>query len=99
MHDTPPAVRRVPALVWAALVAATAVNLYLGLTNDAKIYAAGFDDYLAKIKLFGSLGTYRVFGPLNQPFTTPPFMIHVLRAMGWLAQTTHLPFKFWLRLP
>jgi hypothetical protein len=92
-------VRNVRAIVWAALAAATAVKLYLALTTAGTIDAAGFADHLAKIEQFGGVGAYRVRGAFNNPFNSPPFMIHALKAMGWLAQTTPLPFPFWLRLP
>ena len=86
-------------LVWAALTAATAVKLYLALTTAGSLDAAGFADHLTKIEQVGGLGAYAVRGAFNNPFNSPPFMIHALRAMGWLERTTHLPFPFWLRLP
>lgn len=98
-HDTPPAAGHVRALVWVALATATAVKLYLALTTVGALDAAGFADHLAKIEQVGGLGAYRVRGAFNNPFNSPPFMIHALRGMGWLAQTTPFPFPFWLRLP
>lgn len=91
--------RNVRAIVWAALAAATAAKIFLALTTAGTIDAAGFADHLAKIEQFGGLDAYRVRGAFNNPFNSPPFMIHALKAMGWLAQTTPLPFPFWLRLP
>jgi 4-amino-4-deoxy-L-arabinose transferase-like glycosyltransferase len=90
---------KVHRLVWVALAAASLLKLYLALTTAGTIDAAGFADHLAKIEQLGGLGAYRVRGAFDNPFNSPPFMIHALRAMGWLAQTTHLPFPFWLRLP
>jgi hypothetical protein len=90
---------KVRAVVWIALGAASALKLYLAFKTAGTIDAAGFADHLAKIEQFGGLGAYRVRGAFDNPFNSPPFMIHALRAMGWLAQTTHLPFPFWLRLP
>lgn len=87
------------AIVWAALAAATAAKLWLALTTAGTIDAAGFADHLAKIEQLGGLGAYRVRGAFNNPYNHPPFMIHTLKAMGWLAQTTPLPFPFWLRFP
>jgi len=37
--------------------------------------------------------------PAAWDFNHPASMIHVLRAMGWLADTTGIFFPFWLRLP
>src|SRR2546423_4465042 len=89
----------IPALVWVALAAATAVKLYLALTTVGTLDVPGFVDHLMRIEQFGGLGAYRTLGAFNNPFNHPPFMIHALRAMGWLTRTTHLPFPFWLRLP
>lgn len=86
-------------VVWLALAAATALKLYLALTTAGTLDAAGFADHLSKIEQLGGLGAYRVRGAFNNPFNSPPFMIHALRAMGWLARATRLPFPFWLRLP
>src|SRR5215510_3618928 len=85
--------------VWAALAAATALKLYLALTTAGSMDAVGFADHLTKIEQVGGLGAYAVRGAFNNPFNSPPFMIHALRAMGWLERTTRLPFPFWLRLP
>jgi hypothetical protein len=85
-------------LVWLALAAATALKLYLALTTAGTLDVAGYADHLAKVEQFG-VGAYRVRGAFNNPFNQPPSIIHALRAMSWLARTTHLPFPFWLRLP
>jgi hypothetical protein len=92
-------VRKSSALLWVALTAATAIKLYLALRTAGTIDAAGFADHLAKIHEVGGLGAYRVRGAFDNPFNSPPFMILALKAMGWLADVTHLPFPFWLRLP
>src|SRR5947208_1822251 len=76
-------------LIWLALAAATALKLYLALTTAGTLDAAGFADHLTKIEQFGGLGVYRVRGAFNNPFNSPPFIIHALRAMGWLTRTTH----------
>ena len=33
------------------------------------------------------------------PFMHPPFLLHMLRALEWLVQTTGMTFAFWLRVP
>jgi hypothetical protein len=32
-------------------------------------------------------------------FNHPPFIVHLLQLMGWLADRNWLPFQFWMRLP
>jgi hypothetical protein len=88
--------RRAAVLVAAAF--ASLFKLYLALYTEGTLDAAGFADHLAKIEEFG-VGVYRVGGAFNNPFNSPPFIIHFLKALGWLARTTGLPFAFWLRLP
>jgi hypothetical protein len=75
------------------------VKLYLALTSEGSADVIGFADHLAKIRELGGIRTYGVKGPFNNPFNSPPFMIHVLRVLGLLSDATRLPFKFWLRLP
>ena len=81
-----------------ALVCATAVKLYFALFTLGSLDVRGFQDHLAKINELG-VGAYRVRGAFNNPFNSPPPMIHVIRIWGWLANTTGVPFRFWLRLP
>ncbi len=33
------------------------------------------------------------------PFMHPPFILHMLRVLAWLVQTTGMSFAFWLRVP
>ncbi len=86
-------------LVWVALAAATALKLYLALTTAGTLDVAAFADHLHKIEEYGGVGVYQVRGVFNNPFNNPPFIIHALKALGWLTATTRLPFAFWLRLP
>ena len=81
-----------------ALVCATVVKLYLALAPQGSLDVAGFLDHLQKIREFG-VGAYRIRGVFNNPFNSPPPMIHVISLWGWLADSTGLPFRFWLRLP
>ena len=59
-------------------------------TND--VYA--WERFAHWSALFGS----RLYS-IDPAFNHPPSMIHVLRAMLWLAKTTGIFFPFWLRLP
>jgi len=89
--------RRVAVFVAASL--AFLFKLYLALYTEGTLDAAAFADHLAKIEEFGGTGVYRVGGAFNNPFNSPPFVIHFLKAIGWLTGATGLPFAFWLRLP
>src|SRR5712692_8510636 len=80
-----------------ATIAATLVKLYLALYTSGSADVVGFSDHLNKIREFG-VGVYYLKGPFNNPFNSPPFMIHALRGVGWLADKTNLWFPFWLRL-
>jgi hypothetical protein len=89
---------------WRTAVAVAAAcaflfKLLLALFTEGTLDAAAFADHLAKIEGFGGAGAYRVSGAFNNPFNSPPFIVHFLKAVGWLARTTGLPFAFWLRLP
>jgi hypothetical protein len=74
-------------------------KLWLALFTEGTLDAAAFADHLAKIEQFGGVGVYRVSGAFNNPFNSPPFIVHFLKAVGWLAHATGLPFAFWLRFP
>ncbi|HYG08618.1 MAG TPA: hypothetical protein VD835_01460, partial [Pyrinomonadaceae bacterium] len=83
----------------AVVVAATLALLfksYLALYTEGTLDAAAFADHLAKIEEFGGTGAYRVSGAFNNPFNSPPFVIHFLKSIGWLSGATGLPFAFWL---
>ncbi len=80
-----------------ATIAATLVKLYLALYTSGSADVVGFSDHINKIREFG-VGVYYLKGPFNNPFNSPPFMIHALRGFGWLADKTNLWFPFWLRL-
>ncbi|HKP72268.1 MAG TPA: glycosyltransferase family 39 protein [Pyrinomonadaceae bacterium] len=88
---------RIHILLAAAL--AFALKLYLALTTGGTLDVQGFADHLAKIEQLGGVGAYHALGAFNNPFNSPPFIIHALKALGWLTAATGLPFAFWLRLP
>lgn len=87
------------ALLAFALKITLALNTYG--SNDVLFWEAN----LAKIRSDGALALYRdgaqIFrdGALyhTEPFNQPPFMIHMLRLWGWLADISGLPLRFWLR--
>jgi hypothetical protein len=81
-----------------ALVCATLLKVYLALAPEGSLDTAGFLDHLQKIRSLG-VGAYLIRGAFNNPFNSPPAMIHVIRLWGWLADTSGIPFRFWLRLP
>lgn len=81
-----------------ALAGATLLKLYLAATSAGSLDAAGFLDHLHKIRALG-VGAYSVRGAFNNPFNSPPAMIHAIRLWGWLADSSGIPFRFWLRLP
>jgi len=82
--------------LWVALAFATLIKLYLALYTHGSLDVAGFRDHLDKIHELG-VGAYRVRGAFDNPFNSPPPMIHVIKFWGWLSQFA--PFGFWLRLP
>ena len=75
------------------------LKLYLALTTDGSLDVPGFEDWREKVQQYGVLGTYHRIGKFNNPFNHTPFVPQLLRTMGFLAESTTLPFKFWLRLP
>src|ERR1043166_10069352 len=77
----------------------TAVKLYLALTTLGSPDVLGYQDYLVKIRSVGGIGAYYAGGAYDNPFNVPPLNIPVIRAMGWFADVSGLPFRFWLRLP
>ena len=89
--------RRIALLVAAAL--ALLFKTALALYTEGTLDAAASADYLARIEQYGGIGVYRVGGAFNNPFNNPPFIVHFLKALGWLAGATGLPFLFWLRFP
>jgi hypothetical protein len=70
---------------------ATLIKLYLAYFTAGSADVAGYVDYVAKIHQFG-VRAYYYNGPYNNTFNNPPFMIHALRALDWLATKTHLAF-------
>jgi 4-amino-4-deoxy-L-arabinose transferase-like glycosyltransferase len=76
---------------------ATLIKLYFAYFTAGSADVAGYVDYVANIHQHG-VRAYYYNGPFNNTFNNPPFMIHALLALDWLARKTHLAFPFWLRL-
>ena len=85
--------RRRAVIVCVAAVA-FAAKLFLVLktygTND--VYS--FERFAVWSRYFGA-DLYQIAPDFNHP----PSMIHILHALQWLAERTHLPFHFWIRFP
>jgi uncharacterized membrane protein len=86
-----------------AIITATAIalimKLYLALTTLGTNDVLTWQGFLNNIKEFGGIGTYQRPGVFGDPYNHPPFMIHVLKVLGFLADLAPLPFSFWIRLP
>ena len=83
----------------AAIGGATTIKLLLALATLGSPDVLGYQDYLVKIRSLGGIGAYYAGGAYDNPFNVPPLNIPVIRVMGWLADISRLPFRFWLRLP
>ncbi|HEX9919787.1 MAG TPA: hypothetical protein VGA87_11500, partial [Pyrinomonadaceae bacterium] len=86
------------AILFGALVA-TGVKIFLALYSGGTLDIFAFREFLTNIRETGGIGAYYRIGRAGNPFNHPPFMIHAIRWMGFLADATHLPFGFWLRFP
>jgi len=86
-----------------AIITATAIavilKLYLALTTLGSNDVLTWQSFLNNVKAFGGIGTYQRPGVFGDPYNHPPFMIHVLKVLGFLSDMTPLPFRFWIRLP
>ena len=80
-------------------LAATVVKIFLALRSSGSLDVFAFKEFLTNIREVGGIGTYYRRGLAGNPFTYLPFMIHAVHGMGFLADATHLPFRFWLRFP
>ena len=86
-----------------AIITATAIalvmKLYLALATLGTNDVLTWQSFLNNIREFGGIGTYQRPGVFGDPYNHPPFMIHVLKVLGFLSDVTPLPFPFWIRLP
>lgn len=82
-----------------AVVCSTAVKLYLAYATRGSADVEGFAYFLEKIRALGGVEIYTQYGIFGGLFNHPPFIVRYLRALGWLADATRVPFRFWLRAP
>jgi hypothetical protein len=82
-----------------AAALALVLKIYLSLTTFGTNDVRTWQSFLNNIIQFGGIGTYQRPGIFGDPFNHPPFMIHVLKTLGYLSDLSGLPFPFWLRLP
>jgi hypothetical protein len=80
------------------LACATLAKLYLAITTQGSIDICAFKDHLEKVRELG-VAAYRIRGAFGNPMSHPPPMLHVFKLWGWLADSTAVPFGFWVRLP
>lgn len=86
-------------LITLAAVLVLCVKFYLALKTNGSLDVPGFEDWRDKVQQFGVLGTYHQVGKFNNPFNHTPFIAHLLNTIDFFTAITHLPFKFWLRIP
>ena len=79
------------------LTLATLVKLFLALNSPETADSKGFYEFLTVIREKGGHTLYGFRGFLNNPFNFPPATIHLITAVGAIADATGLPFKFCLR--
>lgn len=58
-------------------------------TNDVFYW----ERFLKEANALGGIGLYRA----DAIFIHPPFIVHYIQALGWVADRTGVPFRFWLR--
>ena len=97
--ETPPAWLPSGRLIAAVAFIAILLKLVLALrtfgTND--IY--NYERFMIWSRYLG-VDVYRPPWDWDRPpFMHPPFLLHMLRALEWLVQTTGMTFAFWLRVP
>lgn len=80
-----------------ALCLSTAVKLYLAIFTHGTTDVDAFEDHLDKVRQFG-VNAYHYRGAFDNPFNSPPPMVHIIKLWGLLAESTGLSFGFWLRL-
>jgi len=82
-----------------AVAVATLTKLLLAIftlgSNDVVTWTA----FLNNIRQVGGANAYRLRDPYGVALNHPPSMVHVLKFLGFLADTTHIPFSVLLRLP
>jgi hypothetical protein len=85
-------------ILLAALILATLLKAFLALKWPETLDSRAYVEFLNVIREQGALALYEVRGSYNNPFNFPPAVIHLIKAVGFVSDSTGLPFKFWLRL-
>jgi hypothetical protein len=81
-----------------AAVICTLLKIYLALTTYGTNDVAYFEEFLKIAKESGGVGLYHFRHPVLY-FNHPPFIIHLLYFVDFLARNTGIGFPFWLKLP
>jgi hypothetical protein len=84
-------------LLLSTLVFSTVLKLFLALTSSNTFDSIAFFEFLQRIRDAGDLSLYDFRGSYNNIFNFPPPMIHVIKGLGAVTDSTGLTFKFWLR--
>jgi len=80
-----------------SLTLATLIKAFLAWETPDTLDTIAYAEFLNEIR-DGGAAVYDFRGSFNNLFIFPPAMIHLLKALGWVADSTGLPFRFWLRL-
>ncbi len=84
-------------LLVTALILATLLKLLLAFASRETLDSNAFLEFLHHIRETGGTAAYGFRGSHNNIFNFPPPMLHVIRGLGFVADSTGIPFKFWLR--
>lgn len=104
MSESFPMPRRWLVTVIVSAIAVFGLKVYLAYTTGGAPDISVWTDFLKNIKQCGMCvyekGGLMIFpgGQKVNPFNHPPFMIHFLKAVGFMAETTGLSFAFVFRL-
>lgn len=76
-------------------ILAFCVKLALAWTTYGTNDIAAWTKFTWVVRTYGGARLYE-----RDPFFNhPPFIVHALQGIGWLAERDWLPFQFWMRLP
>lgn len=81
-----------------ALALATFAKCFLALKAPVTLDLNAYIEFINEIREKGPLSLYHFRGSFNNAFIFPPAIIHLINALSFIADTTGLPLKFWLRL-
>jgi hypothetical protein len=85
-------------ILLAALTLGTLAKVFLAFKASATLDSIAYVEFLNEIREKGGIALYQFRGSFNNPFIFPPAIIHLIKALGFISDSTGLPFKFWLRL-